>query len=101
MDLDCTKTITFQKFGHKMALAVSRPWSIKSIRDHNQLTEENDIDNKCDWTELDHYYGLVKRQILRYQSPTSHLFPITSTDTEHGSIRCITCCYKISNIICR
>lgn len=25
--------------------------------------------------QLDFYYGLVKRQILRYQSPTSHLFP--------------------------
>ena len=83
-----------------MALAVSRPWSIKSVGDHDQLTEENDFD-MCDWTKLEHYYGLVKRQILRYQSPTSHLFPITSTDTEHGSIRYLTCCFKIINIICR
>jgi phosphorylase kinase alpha/beta subunit len=36
---------------------------------------------------LDHYYGLVKRQLLRHQSPTSHLFPATSTDTELASIR--------------
>ena len=84
-----------------MALAVSRPWSIKNLGDLNQLTEENDIDNKCDWTELDHYYGLVKRQILRFQSPTSHLFPITSNDTKHGSIRYLTCCHDTINFICR
>jgi len=37
--------------------------------------------------QLDYYYGLVKRQLLRYQSPTSHLFPAQSSNTEHASIR--------------
>ena len=37
--------------------------------------------------QLDYYYGLVKRQLLRYQSPTSHLFPAKSSNTEHASIR--------------
>lgn len=37
--------------------------------------------------QLDFYYGLVKRQILRYQSPTSHLFPVTSNETKEASIR--------------
>lgn len=37
--------------------------------------------------ELDSYYGLVKRQLLRYQSPTSHLFPSLSSNTEHANIR--------------
>ena len=37
--------------------------------------------------QLDYYYGLVKRQLLRYQSPTSHLFPALSTETEYASIR--------------
>merc|ERR1719154_407176 len=37
--------------------------------------------------QLDYYYGLVKRQLLRYQSPTSHLFPAMSSNTEHASIR--------------
>jgi hypothetical protein len=30
--------------------------------------------------QLDSYYGLVKRQILRYQSPTTGLFPVLSTE---------------------
>ena len=30
--------------------------------------------------QLDSYYGLVKRQILRYQSPTTGLFPVLSSD---------------------
>eukprot|EP00092_Neocalanus_flemingeri_P018371 GFUD01019880.1.p1 GENE.GFUD01019880.1~~GFUD01019880.1.p1 ORF type:complete len:1110 (+),score=249.46 GFUD01019880.1:78-3407(+) len=37
--------------------------------------------------QLDYYYGLVKRQLLRYQSPTSHLFPAKSSNTEQASIR--------------
>ncbi|XP_018326902.1 probable phosphorylase b kinase regulatory subunit beta isoform X2 [Agrilus planipennis] len=37
--------------------------------------------------QLDIYYGIVKRQLLRYQSPITGLFPIYSTDTEIGSVR--------------
>jgi len=37
--------------------------------------------------QLDGYYGLVKRQLLKYQSPTSHLFPSQSSNTEHANIR--------------
>ncbi|XP_060518432.1 probable phosphorylase b kinase regulatory subunit beta [Cylas formicarius] len=37
--------------------------------------------------QLDVYYGTVKRQLLRYQSPITGLFPVFSGDTEVGSIR--------------
>ncbi|KAF7266397.1 hypothetical protein GWI33_020273 [Rhynchophorus ferrugineus] len=37
--------------------------------------------------QLDVYYGMVKRQLLRYQSPITGLFPVLSTDTEIGSVR--------------
>ena len=37
--------------------------------------------------QLDGYYGLVKRQLLKYQSPTSHLFPSKSSNSEHANIR--------------
>ncbi|KAI4464851.1 phosphorylase b kinase regulatory subunit [Holotrichia oblita] len=37
--------------------------------------------------QLDIYYGLVKRQLLRYQSPITGLFPVLSSDTEVGSVR--------------
>ena len=37
--------------------------------------------------QLDQYYGLVKRQLLRYQSPTSHLYPDRSTNTSQGHLR--------------
>ncbi|KAL1514297.1 hypothetical protein ABEB36_003576 [Hypothenemus hampei] len=37
--------------------------------------------------QLDVYYGTVKRQLLRYQSPITGLFPVLSTDTEIGSVR--------------
>lgn len=30
---------------------------------------------------------LVKRQLLRYQSPITGLFPVLSSDTEVGSVR--------------
>lgn len=36
---------------------------------------------------LDIYYGIVKRQILQYQSPITGLFPVLSTDKEVASIR--------------
>lgn len=37
--------------------------------------------------QLDIYYGIVKRQMLRYQSPITGLFPVMSTDQEVGSVR--------------
>lgn len=37
--------------------------------------------------QLDSYYGMVKRQLLRFQSPITGLFPVISTDTEVGSVR--------------
>nr|XP_023013016.1 probable phosphorylase b kinase regulatory subunit beta isoform X1 [Leptinotarsa decemlineata] len=37
--------------------------------------------------QLDIYYGMVKRQLLRYQSPITGLFPVLSNDTEVGSVR--------------
>jgi len=37
--------------------------------------------------QLDSYYGLVKRQILAYQSPTSGLFPAQSSEKKVGSVR--------------
>ncbi|CAH0557440.1 unnamed protein product [Brassicogethes aeneus] len=37
--------------------------------------------------QLDIYYGMVKRQLLRYQSPITGLFPVLSSDTEIGSVR--------------
>ncbi|KAJ6632945.1 putative phosphorylase b kinase regulatory subunit beta, partial [Pseudolycoriella hygida] len=37
--------------------------------------------------QLDIYYGIVKRQLLKYQSPISGLFPVLSTDTQVGSVR--------------
>ncbi|XP_039431706.1 probable phosphorylase b kinase regulatory subunit beta isoform X3 [Culex pipiens pallens] len=37
--------------------------------------------------QLDIYYGIVKRQLLQFQSPITGLFPVLSTDKEVGSIR--------------
>uniref|UniRef100_A0A1L8E1K2 Phosphorylase b kinase regulatory subunit n=1 Tax=Nyssomyia neivai TaxID=330878 RepID=A0A1L8E1K2_9DIPT len=37
--------------------------------------------------QLDLYYGIVKRQLLQFQSPITGLFPVLTTDTEIGSIR--------------
>jgi len=37
--------------------------------------------------QLDMYYGLAKRQILNYQSPTTGLFPAQSVDTRVASVR--------------
>ncbi|CAG2161817.1 unnamed protein product, partial [Oppiella nova] len=36
---------------------------------------------------LDQYYGQVKRQLLRYQSPTTGLFPRVSCHTNEAHIR--------------
>ncbi|KAK9879410.1 hypothetical protein WA026_006476 [Henosepilachna vigintioctopunctata] len=37
--------------------------------------------------QLDVYYGIVKRQLLRHQCPITGLFPVLSVDAEVGSIR--------------
>ncbi|XP_058979879.1 probable phosphorylase b kinase regulatory subunit beta isoform X3 [Musca domestica] len=37
--------------------------------------------------QLDIYYGIVKRQLLRFQSPINGLFPVMSIDHEVGSVR--------------
>jgi phosphorylase kinase alpha/beta subunit len=37
--------------------------------------------------QLDIYYGIVKRQLLRYQSCITGLFPQISTDRKVGSVR--------------
>ena len=34
-------------------------------------------------SQLDYYYGLAKRQLLRYQSATSHLYPPPATQSSH------------------
>ncbi|XP_058452787.1 probable phosphorylase b kinase regulatory subunit beta isoform X6 [Malaya genurostris] len=37
--------------------------------------------------QLDIYYGIVKRQLLQFQSPITGLFPVLSSDRDVGSIR--------------
>nr|XP_024219665.1 probable phosphorylase b kinase regulatory subunit beta [Halyomorpha halys] len=37
--------------------------------------------------QLDIFYGIIKRQLLRYQSPVTGLFPCISTDETIGSVR--------------
>lgn len=37
--------------------------------------------------QLDVYYGIVKRQLLRYQHPITGLFPSLSSDTEVATVR--------------
>jgi phosphorylase kinase alpha/beta subunit len=44
--------------------------------------------------QLDMYYGLIKRQILRYQSPITGLFPAETSNTEVGSVRDSIYCAK-------
>ena len=40
-----------------------------------------------DLSRLDYYYGLAKRQLLRYQSATSHLFPDSSSNKSEAHLR--------------
>ena len=94
-----------------MAAAFMRPWPGLVSRNHgkNCIISGTKGDEekrnreyefcKGDLTELDQYYGLVKRQLLRYQSPTSHLFPITSTDNDLASIRSTVCCFHVEDIL--
>eukprot|EP00096_Caligus_rogercresseyi_P007374 TRINITY_DN25218_c0_g1_i1.p1 TRINITY_DN25218_c0_g1~~TRINITY_DN25218_c0_g1_i1.p1 ORF type:complete len:221 (-),score=43.38 TRINITY_DN25218_c0_g1_i1:106-768(-) len=37
--------------------------------------------------ELNYYYGLVKRQLIKYQSPFTGLFPATSSTKNVGSVK--------------
>ncbi|XP_072936893.1 probable phosphorylase b kinase regulatory subunit beta isoform X2 [Epargyreus clarus] len=37
--------------------------------------------------QLDTYYAIVKRQLLRFQSPITGLFPVLSSDLHIGSVR--------------
>ncbi|XP_065573924.1 probable phosphorylase b kinase regulatory subunit beta isoform X2 [Artemia franciscana] len=46
------------------------------------------VGNYCDTVnQLDMYYGLVKRQLLRHQSPTTGLFPAQAHNKKVGSVR--------------
>ena len=38
-------------------------------------------------SQLDYYYGLAKRQLLSYQSATSHLYPDTSSNRSEAHLR--------------
>ncbi|UYV62296.1 PHKB [Cordylochernes scorpioides] len=49
-----------------------------------QFKQANYADIVC---QLDSYYGQVKRQLLNYQSPTTGLFPHTSTETDVAHVR--------------
>merc|ERR1719186_543769 len=45
---------------------------------------------------LDFFYGLIKRQLLRYQSPTTGLYPSQSSDCVVGSVRdSVYCCVAV------
>jgi len=46
--------------------------------------------------QLDFYYGLVKKQLLRYQSPTTGLYPSQSSDVVVASVRdSVYCCVAV------
>ncbi|KAJ8920978.1 hypothetical protein NQ315_015773 [Exocentrus adspersus] len=67
----------------------------KTMTRQNSVKEENiyldqflKVENYEDTVrQLDIYYGMVKRQLLRHQSPITGLFPVLSTDIEIGSVR--------------
>ena len=77
------------------------PWSMQEI----QGNFKTPLAPKKSETDLDYFYGLVKRQILRwgrfsrhvdiftwwaisrFQSPTSHLFPDKSSNTTEANLR--------------
>jgi phosphorylase kinase alpha/beta subunit len=60
----------------------------------NELAEALKIANYADCIrQLDQFYGQAKRQLLRYQSPTTGLFPRISCDTTEAHIRdSLYCC---------
>ncbi|XP_063931960.1 probable phosphorylase b kinase regulatory subunit beta isoform X2 [Zophobas morio] len=66
-----------------------RQASISSITEENTHFDQFlKVSNYEDTVrQLDIYYGIVKRQLLLYQSPITGLFPVLSTDTKIGSVR--------------
>ncbi|XP_031623175.1 probable phosphorylase b kinase regulatory subunit beta isoform X5 [Contarinia nasturtii] len=71
-----TETLSFEPQGRKQSL------------DDINLDQFLKVANYEDTVkELDMYYGIVKRQLLQFQSPISGLFPVLSTDNEVGSVR--------------
>ncbi|XP_039227671.1 probable phosphorylase b kinase regulatory subunit beta isoform X2 [Drosophila yakuba] len=79
-----------------LGLSVTTPGGSSGAPDtgrHNSLEEINldqflKTSNYEDTVkQLDIYYGIVKRQLLRYQSPITGLFPVMSTDQVVGSVR--------------
>ncbi|RZC40824.1 phosphorylase b kinase regulatory subunit beta [Asbolus verrucosus] len=65
---------------------LSRQGSI--LEDNVHLEQFLKVSNYEDTVrQLDIYYGIVKRQLLLYQSPITGLFPVLSTDTKIGSVR--------------
>ncbi|XP_059060592.1 probable phosphorylase b kinase regulatory subunit beta isoform X4 [Achroia grisella] len=61
-----------------------RQGSIDDINTHQYLKISNYEDTV---RQLDIYYAIVKRQLLRFQSPITGLFPMLSTDLHIGSVR--------------
>lgn len=61
-----------------------RHYSIYEMDIESRLHFSNYEDNV---QQLDVYYGIVKRQLLKYQHPITGLFPSVSTDDKVGSVR--------------
>ncbi|XP_050670276.1 probable phosphorylase b kinase regulatory subunit beta isoform X16 [Leptidea sinapis] len=61
-----------------------RQGSIDDINAHQFLKIANYEDTV---RQLDIYYAIVKRQLLRFQSPITGLFPVLSSDLHVGSVR--------------
>ncbi|XP_041971437.1 probable phosphorylase b kinase regulatory subunit beta isoform X2 [Aricia agestis] len=61
-----------------------RQGSIDDINAHQYLKISNYEDTV---RQLDIYYAIVKRQLLRFQSPITGLFPVLSSDLHIGSVR--------------
>lgn len=61
------------------------------VDEQKNVSNPNSNSNSTEYTEcvngLNKFYGQVKRQILRYQSPTTGLFPSMSCDKNEASIR--------------
>ena len=51
------------------------------------LPRDQERQELTDLSRLDYYYGLAKRQLLRFQSATSHLFPDTSSNQSEAHLR--------------
>ncbi|XP_020296477.1 probable phosphorylase b kinase regulatory subunit beta isoform X2 [Pseudomyrmex gracilis] len=81
-----------------MATLLSSPPNVKRISHIRNMRHGSVIDIDADMflkisnyedtvKQLDIYYGIVKRQLLRYQSCITGLFPQISTDKKIGSVR--------------